>query len=55
MKQMEKMNEAVGMKNCVMMGGGGDSPSFQKARVLEIYWLCSIGIHLWGEMVKDLE
>ena len=22
-KQMEKMNEAVGMKNCVMIGGGG--------------------------------
>ena len=51
------MNEAVGMKNCLTMGGGGggtDSSSFNNARVLEIYWLSSIGIYLWEERAQAL-
>ena len=39
--QMEKMNKAVCIKNCFTSNGGGKRPvkTFQKARVLEMYWL----------------
>ena len=56
-KQISKMNEAVGMKNRFTMdgGGGGVCLSFQKARVLEMYWLRSIVSYVWEEMTQSLK
>ena len=57
MNHMERMNEAVIFKNRFTMYGGGKlvSSSFQKARVLEMYWLNYIGIFIWEERTQALE
>ena len=57
MNHMERMNEAVIIKNRFTMYGGGKlvSSFFQKARVLEMYWLNYIGIFIWEERTQALE
>ena len=55
--QMAKMNEAVCMKNRFTSNGGGKRLvcPFKKSRVLEMYWLYSIGSYIWEERTQALE
>ena len=57
--QMAKMNEMVSMENHILMSRGKKRLKlvrhFTKARIMEVYWLHSIGSCLWDEKKQALE